>query len=238
MNRKEFIKKLRRELAKLPAEEREAAIEYYEEYFDEAGPEHEQELIGELGSPKRIAAQIKSDYAARLLDGEEPQPVKTGLSAVWWIIIGICSAPLSIPLAVTLVAAAITVFAVFISVVVSVFAAIIGVVAFAVASIVMGVMAIPAAFSSALLFIGGGAALLALMAAAGAGAVAGVRVVVRASARMVHRRSEKKRARRFMTEADAGSWKYRNSTDRSTSTFESDLQQHDAEEHEENRGVE
>ena len=79
MNRKEFIKKLRRELAKLPAEEREAAIEYYEEYFDEAGPEHEQELIGELGSSKRIAAQIKSDYAARLLDGEEPQPVRKGL---------------------------------------------------------------------------------------------------------------------------------------------------------------
>ena len=138
----------------------------------------------------------------------------------------------------TLVAVAITVFAVFISVVVSVFAAIIGVVAFAVGSIVMGVMAIPVAFSSALFFIGAGVALLALMAAAGAGAAAGVRAVVRASARMVHRRSEKKHARRFMSEADAGRWKYRDGADRSTSTVESDTQQHDAESHEENRGVE
>ena len=58
MNRKDFIQKLRRELAKLPAEEREAAIEYYEEYFDEVGPEGEQELLQQLGSPKRVAAQI------------------------------------------------------------------------------------------------------------------------------------------------------------------------------------
>ena len=42
MTRKEFIEKLRSEISKLPQEEIDAAIEYYEEYFDEAGKENEQ----------------------------------------------------------------------------------------------------------------------------------------------------------------------------------------------------
>lgn len=213
MNRKDFIQKLRRELAKLPAEEREAAIEYYEEYFDEVGPEGEQELLQQLGSPKRVAAQIKSDYAARLLDGEERQPVKKGLSAAWWVVIGVCSAPVSIPVAIMLVVLAISVFFVFIGVVISVFAAIAGAVACAVACVIFGVMALPTSFASALFLIGGGAAALAVMTAAGAGAVIAVRAVVRAVARYVHRRNAERRDKRMIRDAEKSSWKYRADND-------------------------
>ena len=213
MNRKDFIQKLRRELAKLPAEEREAAIEYYEEYFDEVGPEGEQELLQQLGSPKRVAAQIKSDYAARLLDGEERQPVKKGLSAAWWVVIGVCSAPVSIPVAVMLVVLAISVFFVFIGVVISVFAAIAGAVACAMACVIFGVMALPTSFASALFLIGGDAAALAVMTAAGAGAVIAVRAVVRAVARYVHRRNAERRDKRMIRDAEKSSWKYRADND-------------------------
>lgn len=217
MNRKDFIQKLRRELAKLPAEEREAAIEYYEEYFDEVGPEGEQELLQQLGSPKRVAAQIKSDYAARLLDGEERQPVKKGLSAAWWVVIGVCSAPVSIPVAVMLVVLAISIFFVFIAVVISVFAAIAGALVCAVASLIFGVMALPTAFSSALFLIGGGAAVLAVMVAAGAGAVIAVRAIVRAGARYVRRRSDARRDKRLMREAGQSDWRYRDDSEASRS---------------------
>lgn len=213
MNRKDFIQKLRRELAKLPAEEREAAIEYYEEYFDEAGTEGEQELLQQLRSPKRVAAQIKSDYAARLLDGEERQPVRKGLSAAWWVVIGICSAPVSIPAAIMLVVLAISIFFVFIAVVISVFAAIAGALACAVASLIFGVMALPTSFSSALFLIGGGAAALAVMAAAGAGAVIAVRAIVRAAARYARRRSAAGRDKRLIREADQGRWRYRDDSE-------------------------
>lgn len=209
MNRKGFIQKLRRELAKLPAEEREAAIEYYEEYFDEVGPDGEQELLQQLGSPKRVAAQIKSDYAARLLDGKERQPVKKGLSAAWWVVIGICSAPVSIPAAIILAMLAISIFFVFIAVVISVFAVIAGALACAVASLIFGVMALPTSFASALFLIGGGAAALAVMAAAGVGAVIAVRAIVRAAARCAHRRSAAGRDKRLIREADRGRWRYR-----------------------------
>ena len=59
MNRREFIARLKEEISRLPQEEIEAAVEYYEEYFDEAGADKEQDVLERLGSPKKVASQIK-----------------------------------------------------------------------------------------------------------------------------------------------------------------------------------
>lgn len=209
MNRNDFIDKLRKELAKLPVEEREAAIEYYEEYFDEAGPEHEQELIEALGNPKRVAAQIKSDYAARLLEDEEPRPMKKGLSAAWWVVLGICSAPVSIPAAIALAALAISIFIAFAGVVISIFAAIAGAFIGSIACVVMGIMAVPVSLSAALFLIGGGLAALALLTAAGIGAVIAVKAIVKAVVKYIRKRGSKNRDRKIIRDADVEKWKYR-----------------------------
>jgi uncharacterized membrane protein len=63
VNRKEFLRKLQLELYKLPRHEIDDAIAYYNEYFEEAGPDQEQAVIKELGTPSKIATQIKADYA-------------------------------------------------------------------------------------------------------------------------------------------------------------------------------
>ena len=55
MTRVEFIAALRAKLSMLSADEREDAIQFYQEYFDEAGPENEQAVIDELGSPDAVA---------------------------------------------------------------------------------------------------------------------------------------------------------------------------------------
>ncbi len=60
MTRFEFIAALRAKLQMLSAEEREDAVQFYEEYFDEAGPENEQAVIDELGSPDAVAEKILS----------------------------------------------------------------------------------------------------------------------------------------------------------------------------------
>lgn len=60
MNRNEFILELNKLLSDLSNSEREEAISYYEDYFDDAGPEAEQEVIRSLGSPSKVAANIKS----------------------------------------------------------------------------------------------------------------------------------------------------------------------------------
>ena len=126
MNRREFIARLKEEISRLPQEEIEAAVEYYEEYFDEAGADKEQDVLERLGSPKKVASQIKSEYAVRLFDEEEKPTVKKGLSAAWYVVLGICSAPVSIPLAVALGALAISIFVALICCVIGVFAGIAG----------------------------------------------------------------------------------------------------------------
>lgn len=58
MNRKQFMEELRKLLADISEEEREEALQYYEDYFDDAGEENEQQVIEELGNPKKLAATI------------------------------------------------------------------------------------------------------------------------------------------------------------------------------------
>ena len=62
MNRIEFLAELERLLADMPEEERRAAVQYYADYFADAGEEKEADVLRELGSPRKVAESIKSDY--------------------------------------------------------------------------------------------------------------------------------------------------------------------------------
>lgn len=59
MNRAEFMKRLRELLSDISESEREEALNYYEDYFDDAGIENEQDVIASLGSPEKVARTIK-----------------------------------------------------------------------------------------------------------------------------------------------------------------------------------
>lgn len=61
MNRIEFMTELAALLQNLPEEERNDAMQYYNNYFDDAGEDKEQEVIAELESPKKVADKIKGD---------------------------------------------------------------------------------------------------------------------------------------------------------------------------------
>lgn len=61
MNREQFIAQLARLLQDLPPAERQEAIRYYQEYFDDAGEENEDAVIQELGSPGKVVASIKAN---------------------------------------------------------------------------------------------------------------------------------------------------------------------------------
>lgn len=51
MNRIEFMKKLEALLRNISVDERKEAIQYYNDYFDDAGPENEDEVIKDLHFP-------------------------------------------------------------------------------------------------------------------------------------------------------------------------------------------
>lgn len=58
MNRKEYLQKLEKHLKHLPKEDFQDTLDYFNEHFDEAGPENEQAIIQELGTPKEAARDI------------------------------------------------------------------------------------------------------------------------------------------------------------------------------------
>lgn len=73
MSRIEFLEKLESLLSDIPSDEREEALQYYMNYFEDAGEENEEEVIKELGSPEQVAAIIKAD-----LNGNYTKPEDRG----------------------------------------------------------------------------------------------------------------------------------------------------------------
>ena len=72
MNREGFLEGLARLLADIPENERQEALEFYNNYFDDAGPENEARVIEELGgTPERAAASIRAEFQS---DRPQRQP--------------------------------------------------------------------------------------------------------------------------------------------------------------------
>ena len=113
MTRNEYLGALRQELRSLPLQEQEEALRYYEEYFDDAGPENEQQVIAELGSPRELARNIVENSVFSLTRAPQPESgqeqenafrqmepparQKQGRGAAFWILV-ILSSVIWLPL--------------------------------------------------------------------------------------------------------------------------------------------
>lgn len=71
MNRIEFMTELAALLQDVPVIERQEAMKYYNDYFDDAGAENEHRVIEELESPSKVAATIKADLGNQTAQGRE-----------------------------------------------------------------------------------------------------------------------------------------------------------------------
>ena len=78
MNREEFLKQLESLLSDLTYEEREEAMDYYRNYFEDAGEENEANVIAELESPQKVAQSIKESLDATDNSTVELPPVVEG----------------------------------------------------------------------------------------------------------------------------------------------------------------
>lgn len=97
MNRREFMDQLKKRLSKLPFDEVREAVDYYEQYFDEAGEENEQAVLAELGSPAGVASQIIADFAVK--DAVTEKTAKRGFSTMWTVILAVFASPIALPIA-------------------------------------------------------------------------------------------------------------------------------------------
>lgn len=102
MNKNEYMKVLAHSLRRLPKEDFDQAMEYFEEYFADAGPENEQKAIEDLGTPKEAAKELIMNLAAKNAS-EPPKTVKRSFKAVWICLLAVCAAPIALPLTLALV---------------------------------------------------------------------------------------------------------------------------------------
>lgn len=75
MNRLEFMKELEMLLSGIPQSEREEAIQYYNDYLNDAGVENEQEVLDSLGTPQDLAKVIREGLND---NGESGEFTETG----------------------------------------------------------------------------------------------------------------------------------------------------------------
>ena len=110
MTKVDYLAKLDKYLRKLPKEDYQEAMDYFSEYFEEAGPENEAQVITELGTPKEAARDIISRLLDEKIIDQEKTP-KSRVSMVWLAILAILSAPVTLTLALFLFLAVITILA-------------------------------------------------------------------------------------------------------------------------------
>lgn len=192
MNRSEFFTKLEQGLLKVSKEERETALDYYNEYFDDAGPENEQKVIEEIGSPAQIAARINADSAVKKLEGDAKPSLKKGISAVWLVILAILAAPIALPLAVGAAAVAIGLLAALIGVVIALIASVAAFFIGGVVVIVSGIAVIATSIPTAIFAIGIGLLILGLSILAGILVVLAARGVFGSIAKGMNKQLNKK----------------------------------------------
>ena len=61
MNREEYMRRLEEALTDITPFEKEEALQYYNDYFDDAGLENEEEVMNSLGTPEKLAETIKKE---------------------------------------------------------------------------------------------------------------------------------------------------------------------------------
>ena len=98
MTKQEFLQRLEQLLADLPYEERDSAMTYYREYLEEAGPENEQAVLADLGSPEQLAAQIHATAGAPMGRRTWNPPPRPGSHRVERILVVVLIALVAAPL--------------------------------------------------------------------------------------------------------------------------------------------
>lgn len=103
MTRTEYLAELQNQLRKLPQDDFQEAMDYFTEYFDEAGPENEAQVIADLGSPKEAASEILGRLLEDKIEIEDKKP-KHYAKIIWLTILSILAAPAALPLLFAIIA--------------------------------------------------------------------------------------------------------------------------------------
>lgn len=160
-----YIAEFKSYLNQLSDSEYHEVVSFYTEYLQDGGFDTYEASVAELGSPKQLARKVLADYSIRLLESPEKEGQtlhgraarsRTQVRTIWLILLAILSTPVTIPLAIAVLA---TLFGVFVAAAAVIFVIVVTIIALACAGIVVlgvGIGIIGQSFSTGLVYIGGG----------------------------------------------------------------------------------
>ena len=161
MTREEYMIKLKKYLRKLPKQDYEDAIEYFNEYFSDTDESGQQKLMEELGTPKQAAADLMYNLLDRKLqeqdvadeDSEKKQD-KKGITLL--AVLAILSTPVTVPLFIAMLAVLLAVAICVVCVIISDFIAALSVLLIGGKLLLRGLVSFPYSLSGALMITGCG----------------------------------------------------------------------------------
>lgn len=158
MTREEYMKKLQKYLRKLPKQDYDDAIEYFNEYFSDTDEEGQQKLIEELCTPKEAAADLMYNLLDRKIQEQETdteeKKSKKGITLL--AVLAIMSTPITVPLFIALLAVLLAVAICVVAVIFSDFVAAFSVLLIGGKLLLRGLVSFPYSLSGALTITGCG----------------------------------------------------------------------------------
>ena len=158
MTREEYMAKLQKYLRKLPKQDYEDAIEYFNEYFSDTDEEGQQKLMEELGTPKEAAADLMCNLLDRKLQEQDTdiEEKKSKKGIITLSVLAILSTPVTVPLFIALLAVLFAVAICGVCVIFSDFIAAFGVLLIGGKLLLRGLVSFPYSLSGALTVTGCG----------------------------------------------------------------------------------
>ena len=158
MTREEYMAKLQKYLRKLPKQDYEDAIEYFNEYFSDTDEEGQQKLMEELGTPKEAAADLMCNLLDRKLQEQDTdiEEKKSKKGIITLSVLAILSTPVTVPLFIALLAVLFAVASCVVCVIFSDFIAAFGVLLIGGKLLLRGLVSFPYSLSGALTVTGCG----------------------------------------------------------------------------------
>lgn len=153
MNKTEFTSELVGKLPSLPAQETDERLSFYLEMIDDRMEEglSEEEAVAQVGSVDDIATEILSEIPLSMIVKEKIKPTRR--IKPWEIVLLILGAPVWLPILISLLAVALSLYISFWSIIISLWAVFVSVVATAFVGIFMGVCFICGGFTASGMFI-------------------------------------------------------------------------------------
>lgn len=100
MTKEQYLYLLQMNLKNIPPQEADNIMQYYREYFEEAGEENAGRVIEELGPPLQLANRVCADYVIHDMQNAaaDGRKVEHKVSKTWMIVLAVCGAPIWFPL--------------------------------------------------------------------------------------------------------------------------------------------